>query len=111
MFNELLINTVNIISRQEATEYVEGISKKVYKEICKPVKCRVSHLNYKDLQLIQGVDDVEIKVQKLHTLPTVIIKPTDYVERKGKKYQVINFYEAQDATGVHHHKYFIKLVD
>ena len=108
---DLLINSVDVISRQEATEYVDGISKKVYKEQCKPVKCRVSSLNYRDLQLLQDIDNVEIKVQKLYTMADVDIKPTDYVRRNGKEYQVINKYSAQDEKGVHHYKYFIKLVD
>lgn len=108
---ELLINNIDIISRQEATEYVDGISKKVYKEQCKSAKARVSTLNYKDLQLLQGVDDVEIKVQKLYTMADVDIKATDYIRYNGKEYKVINRYDAQDENGVHHHKYFIKLVD
>jgi hypothetical protein len=108
---ELLINSVDIISRLEATEYVDGISKKVYKEQCKPVKCRISSLNYKDLQLLQDVDNVEIKVQKMYTMADVEIKPTDYIRREGKEYQVISKYRAQDENGAHHYKYFIKLVD
>jgi len=50
-------------------------------------------------------------VQKLYTLPDVDIKETDFVIWNGKKYKVINKYQAQDAEGNHHNKYFIKLVD
>jgi len=48
------------------------------------------------LQLLQGIDDVQVNVQKLYTLPDIEIKPTDYVIRKSESYQVIAQYEAQD---------------
>ena len=111
MFKELLINSATVTSRQETTSYEDGISKKDYSETTTPIKCRVSSLNYKDLQLLQWVDDVEIKVQKMYTLPNVDIKPTDLITFEGKDYKVINFYKAHDSKGVQHHKYFIKLVD
>ena len=111
MITDLFTNTVTVTSRQTVTTYAEGIAKKEYTVIETPVKCRVSSLNYKDLQLLQHIDDVIIKVQKLYTLPDVDIKETDYVTRNGKKYKVINKYQAQDAEGYHHNKYFIKLVD
>lgn len=111
MFSELLINTVTVTSRQTTTSYEDGISKKDYSEQTTTVKCRISSLNYRDLQLLHGIDDVEIKVQKMYTLPDVTIKPTDIITWEGKDYRVINFYKAQDSKGVAHHKYFIKLVD
>lgn len=108
---DLFCNTVTVISRQEVTEYVDWISKKTYKQSQKPIKCRISNLNYKDLQLIGGIDDVKVKIQKLFTLPDVNIKPTDYVLFGNSRYQVITMYKAQDDKGVHHNKYFIKCVD
>lgn len=111
MIADLLINTVTITSRQATTVYEDGIAKKQYSNVETPVKCRISSLNYKDLQLLQWIDDVIIKVQKLYTLPDVDIKETDFVIWNGKKYKVINKYQAQDAEGYHHNKYFIKLVD
>lgn len=107
---ELLINTIEIISRLEATEYEDGISKTKYKEQCRKAKARITTLNYKDLQLIGGVDNVQIRVQKMYTMADVDIKPTDYIRYNGEEYQVINRYDAMDENGVHHHKYFIKLV-
>lgn len=110
MISDFFINTVKVISRQEEDAYEDGISKKKYKECCKEIKCRVSSLNYKDLQLLQWIDDVQIRVQKLYTWPEVMIKATDFVEYNGEKYEVINQYFPQDKEKTHHHKYFIKLV-
>jgi len=53
MIADLLINTVTITSRQATTVYEDGIAKKQYSNVETPVKCRISSLNYKDLQLLQ----------------------------------------------------------
>ena len=53
MFKELLINDATVTSRQDTTTYEDGISKKDYSETTTPIKCRVSSLNYRDLQLLQ----------------------------------------------------------
>lgn len=111
VIQDLFCNSATIISRKANTVYEDGISKKVYEQIETPIKCRISNLNYKDLQLIKWVDDVAVKIQKLFTLPSVDIKATDYIAYRGEKYQVITKYEAQDANGAHHNKYFIKLVE
>lgn len=110
MIQDYFCNIVYVRSREETTVYEDWISKKIYKENEIEVPCRVSSLNYKDLQLLQGIDDVEIKVQKLHTSPNINIKPTDYVIRKWESYQVISKYEAQDKSSIRFNKYFIKLV-
>lgn len=111
VIQDLFCNSATIVSRKETTVYEDGISKKQYEQIATPIKCRISNLNYKDLQLIKGIDDVAVKVQKLFTDPGVNIKPTDYILFMQQRYQVITMYAAQDADKVHHNKYFIKLVD
>lgn len=111
VIQDLFCNSAEIISRKEVTVYEDGISKKQYEQISKPIKCRISNLNYKDLQLINGIDDVKVKVQKMFTDPNITIKPTDYIVFCGQRYQVITMYVAQDADAPHHNKYFIKLVD
>lgn len=111
VIQDLFCNSATIISRKEITIYEDGISKKQYEQIATPIKCRISNLNYKDLQLIGGIDDVKVKIQKLFTLPSVNIKPTDYIVFCEQRYQVITKYVAQDADSPHHNKYFIKLVD
>jgi len=110
MITDFFCNTVYIRKRIETTVYEDWISKKQYENEDEQISCRVSSLNYKDLQLLQGIDDVQVNVQKLYTLPDVEIKPTDYVIWKWESYQVIAQYEAQDKYGHHHNKYFIKLV-
>lgn len=111
VIQDLFCNSATIVSRKEVTIYEDGISKKQYQQIETPIKCRISNLNYKDLQLIKGVDDIAVKIQKMFTDPGVNIKTTDYVIFCGQRYQVITMYAAQDADKVHHNKYFIKLVD
>lgn len=110
MITDFFCNTVYIRKRIETTVYADWIAKKQYENQDTPVSCRVSSLNYKDLQLLQGIDDVQVNVQKLYTLPDIEIKPTDYVIWKSESYQVIAQYEAQDRYWHHHNKYFIKLV-
>lgn len=110
MITDFFCNTVYIRKRIETTVYEDWIAKKQYQNEDTPVSCRVSSLNYKDLQLLQGIDDVQVNVQKLYTLPDVEIKPTDYVIWKWESYQVIAQYQAQDKYWNHHNKYFIKLV-
>ena len=111
VIQDLFCNMVTVITRKEVTVYEDWISKKQYEQISRPVKCRISNLSYKDLQLVQDTDDVAVKVQKLYTLPNEEIKTTDYVLFGTSRYQVIAKYQAQDATGLHHNKYFIKCVD
>lgn len=110
MISDFFCNTVYVRVRQETTVYENWISRKQYTDSETQIACRVSSLNYKDLQLLEWIDDVKIKVQKLYTAPTVTIKPTDYVIWKWESYQVIAEYEVQDKDWEHHHKYFIKLV-
>lgn len=110
MIQDFFCNTVYVRSRTETTVYSDWISKKQYTESETEIPCRVSNLNYRDLQLIQDIDDVQINVMKLHTDPSVEIKPTDYVIWKWESYQVIAKYEAQDKDKVRFNKYFIKLV-
>lgn len=50
---DLFCNNAIIISRKANTVYEDGISKKVFEKIETPIKCRISNLNYKDLQLIK----------------------------------------------------------
>ena len=111
VIQDLFCNTATIISRKETTVYEDGISKKQYEQISTPIRCRISNLSYKDLQLIQDTDDVKVKIQKMFTSPNVDIKATDYILFCGQRYQVITKYVAQDANAPHHNKYFIKLVD
>jgi len=111
VIQDLFCNSATIISRKEVTVYEDGIAKKQYEQLSRPIKCRISNLNYKDLQLINGIDDVKVKIQKMFTSPDVLIKPTDYIVFCEKRYQVITMYTAQDADAPHHNKYFIKLVD
>jgi len=110
MITDFFCNTVYVRERKEITVYEDWISKKQYEENDREIPCRISSLNYKDLQLLQGIDDVQVNVQKLYTLPDVEIKPTDYVIWKWESYQVIAQYQAQDKYWNHHNKYFIKLV-
>ena len=110
MITDFFCNSVYVREREEITVYEDWISKKQYKENDRQIPCRVSSLNYKDLQLLQGIDDVQVNMQKLYTLADVEIKPTDYVIWKWESYQVIAKYQAQDKTWIHHNKYFIKLV-
>lgn len=110
MIQDYFCNKIFVRVRHETTVYADWISKKQYTETETEIPCRISNLNYKDLQLLQGIDDVQINVMKLHTDPWVNINPTDYVIRKGESYQVIAKYEAQDKDSVRFNKYFIKLV-
>ena len=110
MIQDYFSNKVWVRSREESTVYEDWISKKQYKECELEIPCRVSSLNYKDLQVLQHIDDVQVNVLKLHTAPIVEIKPTDYVVWKWESYQVIAKYEAQDKNSVRFNKYFIKLV-
>lgn len=110
MITDFFCNTVYIRKRIESTVYADWISKKQYENQDTPVSCRVSSLNYKDLQLLQGIDDVQVNVKKLHTEAGVDIKPTDYIIWKWESYQVIAKYEAQGKNSVRFNKYFIKIV-
>lgn len=110
MIQDYFCNNVYVRSRSETTVYEDWISKKQYTESEVAVPCRVSSLNYRDLMLLQGIDDVQVNVLKLHTAPIVDIKATDYVIWKWESYQVIAKYEAQDKDLVRFNKYFIKLV-
>lgn len=111
MISDFFCNEATVISRAESTKYEDWISKKVYSDCSFQIVCRVSHLNYKDLQLINGIDDVETRVQKLYTYPTVNIKPTDIILYNGQKYTVHSVYKPQNRAKTHHTKYFIKMVE
>lgn len=113
MIQDYFCNTVYVRSRAETTAYEDWISKKQYTESETLISCRVSTLSERDrrdLLLLQGIDDVQVSVLKLHTDPWVDIKPTDYVIWRGESYQVIAKYEAQDKSIVRFNRYFIKLV-
>lgn len=114
MIQDYFCNTVYVRSRDlVATVYEDWISKKQYTDNQTAISCRVSNLNnrdYKDLQLLQWIDDVQISVKKLYTNAGVNIEVTDYVIRKWESYQVVAKYEVQDKDAVRFNKYFIKLV-
>ena len=109
MISDFFCNEVTVISRTETTKYEDWIAKKVYSDCSYQVICRVSSLNYKELQLISWIDDVETRVQKLYTYPTVTIKPTDIILYNWQRYTVHSVYKPQNRDRTHHCKYFIKL--
>lgn len=111
MIQDFFINEVIIKKRNPTVIYEDWIMKEEFKEKCKMIKCRVSNLTYKDLALLQWIDDIQRTVRKLYTSPNQDISPKDYVEWEWKNYQVIAEYNPQDSKWIHHNKYFIKLVE
>lgn len=111
MIQDYFINKIVVKNRKENVVYEDWIAKKKYTSQNKEIACRVSHLNYKDLQLLSDTDDVQRTVRKLYTEASVDISPKDLVVWEWKEYTVIAKYKPQDKTNVHHNKYFIKLVE
>jgi hypothetical protein len=111
MIQNFFINTIKIKKRNPSVAYEDWIMKESFVEVCQEVECRVSHLAYKDLALLQWIDDIQRTVRKLYTNPWVNISPKDFVEWEWKDYQVIAEYNPQDSKEIHHKKFFIKLVE
>ena len=111
MIQDFFINEVVIKKRDTITSYVNWISKKTYKEQCRPVKCRISSLSYKDLQLLSDTDNVSRNVMKMYTNSNIEIDMKDIIQREWKEWTVIAEYRPQDKTKIHHNKYFIKKVE
>lgn len=111
MIRDFFVNKIVIKKRNPRVSYEDWIMKEEFAEMCREFDCRVSHLNYRDLALIQGIDDVQRTVKKLYVDVNVDITPKDYVEWEWKEYQVIAEYKPQDRDWIHHKKYFIKLVE
>lgn len=111
MIQDFFINEVIIKKRNEITSYVNGISKKTYTEQSRPVKCRISSLSYKDLQLISDTDNIQRNVMKMYTSSNEEIDPKDIIVWENKEWTVIVHYKPQDKTKVHHNKFFIKKVE
>lgn len=111
MIQDYFINKIVVKNRKENVVYEDWIAKKKYTSQDREIACRVSSLNYKDLQLLSYTDDVQRTVRKLYTEASVDISPKDLVVWEWKEYTVIAKYKPQDKTNVHHNKYFIKLVE
>ena len=109
MIENFFINEITVKSKEQ-TVYEGGISKKQYAQE-KSVRCRISHLSYKDLQLIAKTDDVWKSVMKLYTSAEEEITTKDKIFFEWKERTIIATYHPQDKTKVHHHKYFIKKVE
>lgn len=104
-------NEITVKKRAEITVYEDWISKKIYDESTKIVPCRVTYFSYKDLRLLSKTDDVWTQYRKLYTSPEVSIDMKDIVVWNNQEWKVIQEYNAQNKTNVHHNKYFIKLVE
>lgn len=111
MIQDFFINEVIIRKREEQTVYEDWISKKVYINQDCPIKCRISSLSYKDLQLISDTDNISRNVMKLYANSNVNIDMKDLLIREWKERTVIAHYTPQDKTKIHHNKYFIKKVE
>lgn len=111
MIQDYFINTILIKKRNPKVSYEDWIMKEEFQTYCREVPCRVSHLKYSDLALIQWIDDVQRVVKKLYVNPNIEISPKDFVEWEWKDYQVIAEYKPQDSKGIHHRKFFIKIVE
>ena len=109
MIQDFFINEAKI-KKQGTTTYVNWISKKTYWEQI-TVKCRISSLSYKDLQLLSDTDNVSRNVMKMYANASVEIWMKDIIEWNGKDRTVIAHYQPQDKTKIHHNKYFIKKVE
>ena len=111
MIQDYFINKIIIKKRKSEVKYEDWIAKESFVEKCREVSCRVSNLSYRDLALIQGIDDVQRNVKKLYVKASEDISPKDYIVWEGKEYQVLAEYKPQDKFWVHHKKYFIKFID
>lgn len=111
MIQDFFINEVTVKRKDAITTYENWISKKTYTEQCRPVKCRISSLSYKDLQLISDTDNVQRNVMKMYASSNVEIDPKDIIEWEWKEWTVIAHYKPQDKSKVHHNKFFIKKVE
>lgn len=111
MIQDFFINEVTIKRKNAITSYVNWISKKTYTEQCRPLKCRISSLSYKDLQLLSDTDNVSRNVMKMYANANVEIDMKDIIEWEWKEWTVIAEYKPQDKTKVHHNKFFIKKVE
>lgn len=111
MIQDFFINEVIIRKRQEETIYWDWISKKIYVNQDSPVKCRISSLSYKDLQLISDTDNIQRSVMKMYVNSNVDIDTKDIIIRDNKERTVIAHYKPQDKFKIHHNKYFIKKVE
>ena len=111
MIQDFFINKIIHRKKQENTVYEDWISKKVYVLNDAEIRCRISSLSYKDLQLISDTDNVQRNVMKMYTDVWVDISPKDIVIRDDKEWTVIAQYKPQDKTKIHHRKYFIKMVE
>ena len=108
MIQDFFINEITV-KRNETTVYEDGISKKTYAEEF-TVKCRISNLSYKDLQLLSDTDNVQRNVMKMYTNAGVDIGVKDIIEWNDEKWTIIARYTPQDKTKIHHNKFFIKQV-
>jgi len=111
MIQDFFINEIIIKKRNAITSYVNWISKKTYTEESKPIKCRISSLSYKDLQLISDTDNIQRNVMKMYTNANVEIDPKDIIQWDWKEWTVIAHYMPQDKSKIHHSKFFIKKVE
>ena len=111
MIQDFFINDILIRKKKEKTVYADWISKKEYVNIDNPVKCRISSLSYKDLQLISDTDNVQRNVMKMYTDWAIAIEPKDLIVWNDKEWTIIAHYQPQDKTKIHHNKYFIKKVE
>ena len=111
MIQDFFINEVIIRKREEKTVYADWISKKVYINQDCPIKCRISSLSYKDLQLISDTDNVSRNIMKLYANANVKLDMKDLIIWDWKEWSVIAEYNPQDRTKIHHNKFFIKKVE
>ena len=108
MIQDFFINTVTIKKNLQTT-YEDWLSKKWYQEET-TINCRVSSLNYKDLQLLGWENDIQKNIKKIFTSADVDISPKDKVVFNNQEYVVIAEYNPQDRNWIHHKKFFIKFV-
>lgn len=109
MIQDFFINEAKI-KKQGAVVYANWISQKTQGEEI-TVKCRISSLSYKDLQLLSDTDNVSRNVMKMYTNSEIEIDMKDIIQREWKEWTVIAEYRPQDKTKIHHNKYFIKKVE
>lgn len=111
MIQDFFINEVLIRNKEEKTSYENWISKKTYINQDRPIRCRISSLSYKDLQLISDTDNIQRKVMKMYADVGIEINPKDLIIWNNKERTVIAHYQPQNSTKIHHNKYFIKMVE
>lgn len=111
MIQDFFCNTIKLLKREELVSYQDGIPKKTYKETTKEVPCRVGKLNFKDLQFLSKIADVNILTRKLFTSAECPLEVKDQLIWEGKTYKVIYVYEAQAQAEIHHKRSFIQLVE